>query len=399
MIKRLKYYLKYLQRFLKSIYYLLSFLIFEIKKIKNSEIVFIIPYYQTGGAERIHLNILKAVSHKEICVLFTHNSSTNNFYNDFDAIADIIELNKILTKKISFINEYLKKVIAKSINKNKKLISVFGSNTNFYYKLLPYIKLRVKKIDLIHAISGENKPLVDLYMLNSSHLDLRIVINKKAKSDLLNLYKLNDIGLSYHKKIVVVQNAVEMSNVAFNKIHRNKIKIGFIGRWSPEKRPEIFLKIAKEIKKIKPEVEFVMAGIGMKSNIGKINEANVKFLGEITDNKTLQKLYNSLTFILTTSYREGFPVVIMEAMSHGVIPISTDVGGINEHIKNGINGILISNGDENKIIIDFVNAIKDLLNDKEKKLSISKYAYQYSHLNFQLKEFNKKYQEILLNNK
>jgi len=86
-------------------------------------------------------------------------------------------------------------------------------------------------------------------------------------------------------------------------------------------------------------------------------------------------------------------------LSHGVIPISTDVGGINEHIKNGINGILISNGDENKIIIDFVNAIKDLLNDKEKKLSISKYAYQYSHLNFQLKEFNKKYQEILLNNK
>ncbi len=398
MFKKIKNIIKRTFNLIKASINFFIFYFFQLKKIKNSEVVLFIPYYQTGGAERIHLNIVKSVSNKKICILFTHNSSTNNFYNDFASYTELIEINKILTKKVSFINELLKIYIIKALNRNKKLISVLGSNTNFYYELLPYIKYGIKKIDLIHAISGENKPLVDLYMLSSPYLDTRVVINKKAESNLLSFYKLNDIDLNCHKKILVVQNAVEMDNVAFNKNYKDKIKVGFIGRWSPEKRPEIFLKIAEKFKKIDPSIKFVMAGIGMKSNIDKINRADVKFLGEITDYKILQKLYNSLTFILITSYREGFPVVIMEAMSHGVIPISTNVGGINEHIKNGVNGILINNSNENKIIIDFVNVIRDLLNDKEKIASISKNAYEYSHLNFQLKEFNKKYQKILLNN-
>ncbi|MDB9859400.1 hypothetical protein OAC43_01685, partial [Flavobacteriaceae bacterium] len=51
----------------------------DIKKIKNAEIVFVLPCFQTGGAERVHLNIVKSVKDKSICILFTQNSATDNF--------------------------------------------------------------------------------------------------------------------------------------------------------------------------------------------------------------------------------------------------------------------------------------------------------------------------------
>ena len=61
---------------------------------------------------------------------------------------------------------------------------------------------------------------------------------------------------------------------------------------------------------------------------------------------------------MITSFREGFPMVIPEAMAQGAIPISTNVGGINEHITNFENGVLIDNSvNEDEIINQFVDII------------------------------------------
>jgi glycosyltransferase involved in cell wall biosynthesis len=381
----------------EAIFHFTNFLFRDIKKLDDVEVVFFFPYYQTGGAERVHLNIVKCLSHKNACILFTNNSSTSNFYHDFDQYSKLIEINKILTKRISIINKILKKIILRSLNTNKNLTLVFGSNTNYFYELLPNINSKIKKIDLIHAISGENKIITDLYMACSCYLNTRIAINKKAKFDLLGYYRLNGIDEKYNKNIHIIGNGIQMSGEHFIEKNNTKIKIGFVGRWSLEKRPELFLEIAKVIKSTKSSIEFEMAGIGMKSNILKINDAGVSFLGEITDYRTLLEIYRNLTFILVTSYREGFPVVIMEAMSQGVIPIATNVGGINEHIIDGVNGLLIDNGNEDKIIADFIKAINTLMNDKEQMLLISKNAFTYAHSNFQIEKFNESYKKTLLN--
>ena len=51
-------------------------------------------------------------------------------------------------------------------------------------------------------------------------------------------------------------------------------------------------------------------------------------------------------------------MVIPEAMAQGAIPISTNVGGINEHITNFENGVLIDNSvNEDEIINQFVDII------------------------------------------
>ncbi len=45
------------------------------------------------------------------------------------------------------------------------------------------------------------------------------------------------------------------------------------------------------------------------------------------------------------SHDEGLPMALLEAMAHGIVPITTPVGGIPEAVTDGVHGLLVSPGD------------------------------------------------------
>mgnify|MGYP003291980348 CR=1 FL=1 len=70
----------------------------------------------------------------------------------------------------------------------------------------------------------------------------------------------------------------------------------------------------------------------------------VNYKGEITS-ETVMSLLPEYQFLLLPSYREGYPGIIIEAMSVGTPVIATTVGGIPEMITDGYNGLLVVPGD------------------------------------------------------
>lgn|SRR5574344_558409 len=66
--------------------------------------------------------------------------------------------------------------------------------------------------------------------------------------------------------------------------------------------------------------------------------------------RDIHHYYNQSDFYVLTSRREGFPLVLIEAMSHGLPCISFDCQtGPNEIISNGHNGYLVENGNVTKM--------------------------------------------------
>jgi glycosyltransferase involved in cell wall biosynthesis len=385
--------LKKIVYFFYGLWNFLGFLIFDLKKIRNAEIVCFFPYYHTGGAERVHLSIVKALTDKNVCVIFTLNSATNNFKSQFNKHANCIEINPILNKKNKYIDLMLKKRIAKTINTSKNCEFVFSSNAVYYYQLLPFISNKICRIDLYHAFSKPDSR--EMEVVNSvKYIDRRVVINQNTKKDLLEIYACNNIGLEYYEVIQVIENGISTSTQEFFAKDDANIKVGYVGRWSEEKRPEIFLEVASQIQDVYPKIEFYMAGTGMKSNLEKIENAGVFFLGELTSNEELSSLYSELTFLLITSEYEGFPMVIMESMLQGVIAISTDVGGISEHITNNENGVLIRNATNEKIVLDIITVISQLVNNKAKMEKLSQNAFSYAQNNFGIDAFNESYKKL-----
>ncbi|MEP0755441.1 glycosyltransferase [Trichocoleus sp. Lan] len=107
--------------------------------------------------------------------------------------------------------------------------------------------------------------------------------------------------------------------------------IGLVGRFHPMKDHENFLKAAALLVKIKPDVKFVLAGQGVDWQnqllCRLIQELGiypyVHLLGERQD---VPRLTAALDIASCSSYCEGFPNVIGEAMSCGVPCVVTDVG-------------------------------------------------------------------------
>ena len=82
---------------------------------------------------------------------------------------------------------------------------------------------------------------------------------------------------------------------------------------------------------------------------------------------SLAEVYRSASlFILPTSHPEGFPSVIAEAMSFGLPIITTRVGGIPDHLKEGINAIFIQPNNPSSL----ANAVVRLLNDPKLRLEM-----------------------------
>tara|TARA_B110000483_G_scaffold11081_1_gene12865 strand:- start:320 stop:1498 length:1179 start_codon:yes stop_codon:yes gene_type:complete len=67
-------------------------------------------------------------------------------------------------------------------------------------------------------------------------------------------------------------------------------------------------------------------------------------------NNVIPYYYNN-DLLICSSFVEGFPLSILEAMSIGLPIISTDVGGVNEQIKNGKNGFLVESNNSNDLAI------------------------------------------------
>ena len=221
----------------------------------------------------------------------------------------------------------------------------------------------------------------------------RIVINQKTKSDFIELYKKHHISDSFTSNIVTIPNFVESQNQLPTK-ETNVFKIGFVGRGSEEKRVDLIAKLANKMSSLNPSIQFHFVG-DVKWAIPEELHKSCFFYGVVSDEQQLQKLYKEFHVILIASSREGFPMVIMEGMVNRAVPLSTNVGGISEHIIPNENGYLINSISELDIMNEFEEKLNYLNNNREELQRLSSNAYQYALTHFSKERFFKSYSTLL----
>lgn len=139
------------------------------------------------------------------------------------------------------------------------------------------------------------------------------------------------------------------------------ITIGFIGRVSEEKGVHDFLKVMWELLRLRYTVKGIIVGGGpdlekaKKMSVEYGIEAAVEFCG--IKNEVLPFLHKMDIFLLP-SFREGFPLSILEAMAVGLPVISTRIGGIPEQLIENVNGFLVVPGDISKMVAFCIELIE-----------------------------------------
>ena len=287
---------------------------------------------------------------------------------------------------------------------NFRLISAIPSSLCLLFNFIKYI--RTNKVDLVvsntyksHIISGMSAFLIRQNIAWRFH----DIIQREFSAHYfswMNIFLMKLVSLRV-SKIIGVSNAVIDSfkdygfkssklSVVYNGLdhssnkgeliikNRDKIKIGWIGRFTPWKGIREFIILAKKLisnkDKINSEFEFIIAGSALfddgdyentvKNYIDKPFKKYFTFLGHI---ENIDTFYNQIDIYFHTSIApDPFPTTVLEAGYRGLIVFASNKGGAKEIIKEKKTGFLIDMSDLDVVVEKSIIVMNNLEVNKKK---------------------------------
>lgn len=174
------------------------------------------------------------------------------------------------------------------------------------------------------------------------------------------------------KNFIVIRNPVEVNAFALPFEERKK-KIVAVGRFSRQKNHALLLRAFCKVSKLFPDYSLWIYGEGelqkeYEKFIAKNHLGKQVFLPGVKRDIHRQ-IADASIFVLSSDY-EGLSNALLEALSMGLPCISTNCSGMEEIIENGVNGLLVDVGDENRMAC----VLKRCILDEELRKKIGKNA-------------------------
>ena len=299
------------------------------------KIYFISPNPIWGGAATANMAIARMLAADHVVI---YNDEYNNLY------LENVNYDSFPVHKLKDSEALYNHIVEKKID---WVIWGIAMNLPYYKPLISKLKaVNIRQCVLFHSlsISRNIKGRLMEWLISKSLNDI---------DHLVFVSKYTDISWSKYKTIRkhcnhhVIYNPI---NVDQTKVNSDKNRVGYVGRLSKEKQPEVFAKIS-EIDYID---KFVAWGGGNLLDHLKMNYPRVEFKGHSSN---LDEIYGSFDILVMTSVFENCPMVILEAWKYGIPCVVPNVGGIPELVKNNFTGILYD-GYNVKDILSGIEIIK-----------------------------------------
>jgi len=361
----------------------------SIFRLSTSHRVFLFfPNGDIGGSPQVNIDLTRCISDTKPLIIFSKKPQNNQFREMYNLPGvRVLDLHKWIDKKyIHFVNFFFRGVLAAWINKQQNPV-VFGGESLFFYKMVPHLKPEALTVELCH---------LDTWLPYSigfiDQIQKRCFSTEKLKQKVTQQYHENNLPESYFSKLYFFDNAIDFPEPYQGRNQR--LQVFYIGRGSPQKRVPLIAEIARFLHSKNAAVDFSFVG-DVELVIDPSTLPFCKFYGNVKSQDTMQEIYRKADVLLMTSAFEGLPVVIMQMMAHGKVVVSTPVGGIPDYIFDDVNGILIENGDEKKIIDDGIKAIERLISHPELRLRLGAKSREMALQKFSREAFCNNYRKLL----
>lgn len=256
------------------------------------------------------------------------------------------------------------------------------------------VLLKVKTFVMFHGWRPDYAEVVDKTKLSKK-------LNRSAGIMVLcSSFKESLLSWGVTSPVYLVTTKVDnrlLSGFDFTKHQREKVdKILFLARIEKEKGIFEALETFEIIHKKYPNKKLIVAGDGSalaeaKMMVKKKGLANVSFMGFLHGNDLIHQFVDCDIYLFT-SYHEGMPTSVLEAMAFGLPIITSSVGGLVDFFENGKMGRMIERLDPEL----FANEIDYLICHPEKVSDISLYNNEYAQAHFLASEVAKEMESIIL---
>jgi glycosyltransferase involved in cell wall biosynthesis len=221
---------------------------------------------------------------------------------------------------------------------------------------------------------------------SARNADLVVTVSKYSAERIVKLYDVDKI------KIRVVPNGVDAERFkpvgGGEKLKKrlglsNKQIVLFVGRLMPRKGLPFLVEAARQVVKERDKTVFLIVGDGplknpLTSQLEKIHRSkHFVFLGDMKDT-LLPALYDSADVFVLPSIQEGQGIALLEAQASAKPVVAFKVGGVNEAVREGVNGLLVQRGNSDGL----ADAILRLLSNSSLRLKMGAVGREFVLANY-----------------
>ena len=223
----------------------------------------------------------------------------------------------------------------------------------YFWKLFNFIKKN--NIDVVHANGNSATLAIEMLAAKFGNCPNRIAHSHNTKADYAKLDKIlrpffdssytqavacsNDAGkwLFKDKPFIIVNNGRDIDRYSFNRAKRqqmreklkgnNKLLVGHVGGFVPQKNHEFLLHVYKELYSLRKDAIFYIIGDGyLKKQIQNLVDKlgikdRVVFTGNIND---VQDYLQAMDVMVMPSLFEGLPLAAIEWQLNGLPVVMSD---------------------------------------------------------------------------
>ena len=345
--------------------------------------VFIIPWLKTGGADKVVLNYIEAISkiHPEWhFAVITTLPSNNEWKNKLPENAYLLDFGNI-TKDLE---GYEREGVFARLLVELRCRRIHLINSQYGYDFISSHKeLISKNFDLTVSvfnyefIPGSNCKgvyeyadpyLVDIYEETKKiYTDNAAFVERCIKRNGFSKEKFS----VHYQPISIKETSIEQSP------RGEKTKIFWASRIAYQKNPEVLIEIAKKLDSSKYTIDVY----------GELDEDYKKSDFENIPSLTYKGKFNGLNSIDTSSYdvflytsrSDGVPNTILEVANLEIPIIASNVGGVGEFVKSDKTGYLV---DDFENADEYIKALEDLskhFDDAKQKAQNAKKLLEKQH--------------------
>jgi L-malate glycosyltransferase len=365
---------------------------------KRINIMHLVLSLEVGGLEKVVvdsvLGLDKIMFNVEVCC-----------FDDLGKLADCLTQYNItvtLLRKNQVHYDYLYPIKLSKLLKAKNIHVLHMHSGTFFHGTQAGILARTPA--MIYTDHGRHlvDPKILLYMDRFSGIFASKII---AVSKELETYLIDVVKLPAYKTTTII-NGINTDTFRYKEKSLTLLKelnipvnykiIGTVGRLAEVKDQSTMINSLIKVREKLPDTMLLLIGDGpLRSELQRLvaNKGlnnNVRFLGNRVD---VPDLLNLLDVFLLTSLSEGTSISLLEAMSSGIAPIVTNVGGNPSLVDDNIHGILISPQN----VAELAENLIELLQNDEKRKIYGENASLRVREKFSLAKMVKEYEKLYIN--